>query len=172
MKETLPADDPETKCPASNKTVNALCAWIQKQPRTVQKDIEVYARNKHGYWPDTSVLIHYLLEYADDPDPDHHLMALACLYSIFTQANPNRPFRGRERVPMRKNRFKEWITAKEAAALLDISRATFFRKAKQPRFRESLGFKGTNSRNGRYSLRLVLHSVIELYFHPKGSLTP
>ncbi len=64
-------------------------------------------------------------------------------------------------LPTRKGKVTERITAAHAAKFLGLSRATFFRKAKCPRFRESLGYSATNERNGRYSLDLVLDAALQ-----------
>lgn len=93
------------------------------------------------------------------------MRALITVYHVLKSTRLRNPFPGKERIPTRHGRICHHITAEEVAALLEMSRATFFRKAKaEPRFRDNLGFTATNARNGRYSLEAVLYEGIRPYF--------
>jgi hypothetical protein len=59
------------------------------------------------------------------------------------------------------------LKAEETATLLGMSRAEFFRALKEmPDLRRTLGFTSTNTRNGRYTLELVLDYLLKALTHP------
>ena len=136
------------KSAASEKVVSAFCDWMKAQDRDVQGAIMRYAQHRHDFKLQGDDLIFAnIRDQAEDDDPLMRLGAKVMIHVAMGNKGVGTSFHDR-------------LTAEEAAKILGMSRATFFRKLKDQRFREELGFTGTNTRNGRYSLERTLEMAI------------
>lgn len=144
----------ERKDAAWHRIVKAFCEWFTEQPIDTQREIMLHAKSKHGCAPKIGTLIDQLCHMADSEEQPARLSAKVLLYLTATLAKPDSPSGTAYSLP---NPPKDRLTAQEAAAVLGMSRADLFRKLRSsPALREFLGYTGTNTRNGRYSLERCL----------------
>jgi hypothetical protein len=153
----------ETKQDAWKFYMRAFADWLGRQPQDAQGAI-VQAARAHGWQDTTETWLLYLYSNAGKKGfPSEQGVgeflrlieqAMRDVDAIPLRHERNAPYGGRG------GQVADKITAEETARLLGISRAALFlRLNNDPDMRARLGFAGTNTRNGRYSLRAVLAEV-------------
>jgi hypothetical protein len=127
---------------------------------------------------------HFVRDLTDSSNPFVRLEAKCMQYSNLMEDLPDKPFKdGYLRIPREKLKAKTkplandrehayaaaprtFITRKQAASLLNVSRTKFSRMVdsktpKGPRLRKQLGYTATNDRNGRFALEAVLDYAMQ-----------